>query len=79
MIFTTQGFLEVTVQSWLEWDFNPQPLNSVQTLLPTGLSRREFNSHSEPIFPGYSNFIYLFGIHITFWPFPSSVATFVLS
>ena len=30
MIFTTEGFLEVAIESWPEWDFNPQPLNFVQ-------------------------------------------------
>ena len=32
MVFTTEGFLEVAIESWPEWDFNPRPLNSVQTL-----------------------------------------------
>ena len=35
MVFTTEGFLEVAIESWPEWDLNPQPLNSVQTLLLT--------------------------------------------
>ena len=32
MVFTTEGFLEVAIESWPEWDLNPRPLNSVQTL-----------------------------------------------
>ena len=32
MVFNTEGFLEVATESWREWDFNPRPLNSVQTL-----------------------------------------------
>ena len=32
MVFTTEEFLEVAVESWPEWDLNPRPLNSVQTL-----------------------------------------------
>ena len=32
MVFTTEGFLEVAIESLPEWDFNPQPLNSVQVL-----------------------------------------------
>ena len=32
MVFTTEELLEVAIESWPEWDFNPQPLNSVQTL-----------------------------------------------
>ena len=32
MVFTTEGFLEVAIESWPEWDMNPRPLNSVQTL-----------------------------------------------
>ena len=30
MVFTTEGFLEVAIESWPEWDLNPQPLNSIQ-------------------------------------------------
>ena len=30
MVFTTEGFLEVAIQSWPKWDLNPQPLNSIQ-------------------------------------------------
>ena len=29
MVFTTEGFFEVTIESWPEWDLNPRPLNSV--------------------------------------------------
>ena len=32
MVFTTEGFLEVAIENWPEWDLNPRPLNSVQTL-----------------------------------------------
>ena len=32
MVFTTEGFLEVAIESWPEWDLNPRPLNSVQML-----------------------------------------------
>ena len=32
MIFATEGFFEVDIESWPEWDLNPRPLNSVQTL-----------------------------------------------
>ena len=32
VIFTAEGFLEVAIESWLEWDLNQRPLNSVQTL-----------------------------------------------
>ena len=31
-VFTTEGFFEVTIESWPEWYLNPRPLNSVQTL-----------------------------------------------
>ena len=26
MVFTTEGLLEVAIESWPEWDLNPQPL-----------------------------------------------------
>ena len=33
MAFATEGFFEVDIESWPEWDLNPRPLNSVvQTL-----------------------------------------------
>ena len=32
MVFTTEGSLEVAIESWPEWDLNPRPLNFVQTL-----------------------------------------------
>ena len=57
MVFTTDGFFEVAIESWPEWELNPQPLNSVQTLYPTDLSGHEFNLHSEPTLYSYSNLI----------------------
>ena len=33
MVFTTEGFLEVAIESWPEWNFNPRPLNSVQNII----------------------------------------------
>ena len=57
MVFTTEGFFEVAIESWSEWDLNLQPLNSVQTLYPTELSSHELNSHSQPTLYSYSNFI----------------------
>ena len=32
MEFTTEGFFEGAIESCSEWDLNPRPLNSVQTL-----------------------------------------------
>ena len=32
MVFTTEGFFEVAIETWPEWDLNPQPLNFVQML-----------------------------------------------
>ena len=32
MVFTTEGYLKVTIESWSEWDLKPRPLNSVQIL-----------------------------------------------
>ena len=57
MVFITEGFFEVAIESWPEWDLNPRPLNSVQTLSLTELSGHELNSHSEPTLYSYSNFI----------------------
>ena len=38
MVFTAEGFFEVALESWPEWDLNPRPLNSAQTLNPFDLS-----------------------------------------
>ena len=32
MVFTTEGILEVAIESSPEWDLNPRPLDSVHTL-----------------------------------------------
>ena len=32
MVLTTEGFFELAIESWPEWDLSPRPLNSVQTL-----------------------------------------------
>ena len=32
MAFTTDRLFEVAIESWHEWDMNPRPLNSVQTV-----------------------------------------------
>ena len=32
MVFTTEGFFEVAIESWSRWDLNPRPVNSVQML-----------------------------------------------
>ena len=34
MVFTNEGFVEVAIESWPDWDLNPRPrpLTSVQTL-----------------------------------------------
>ena len=32
MVFTTEGFFEVAIESWHELDLNHRPLNSVQML-----------------------------------------------
>ena len=29
IVFTTEGFFEVAIESWPKWDLNPRPLNSV--------------------------------------------------
>ena len=32
MVFTTEGFFKVTIESWPEWGLNPRPMNPVPTL-----------------------------------------------
>ena len=31
MVFTTEGFLEVAIESWPEWDLNSRPLRMSST------------------------------------------------
>ena len=33
MVFITEGFSEVALESWPQWDLNPRPLNSVQNYI----------------------------------------------
>ena len=33
MVFTTEGFFKIAIESWPEWDLNPQPQNSVIFIL----------------------------------------------
>ena len=32
MVFTTEGLLEVAIESWPEWDLNPRPVSSIGQL-----------------------------------------------
>ena len=32
MVFTTERFFEAAIENWPEWDLNPRPMNTVQTL-----------------------------------------------
>ena len=32
IVFITEGFFEIAIESWPEWDLNPRPLNFTQTL-----------------------------------------------
>ena len=38
MVFTTEYhvYIEVGIESWPEWDLNPRPLNSVETIYIEG-------------------------------------------
>ena len=78
IVFTTEGFWQVAIESWPEGDLNQRLLNSVQTLQSTELWDHELNSHSEPTLHSYSNFISLFSVHVPFQRLPSSRATFAL-
>ena len=69
MVFTTEAFFEVAIESLPEWDLNPQQLNSVHMLKPTNLSGHDFNLHSEPNFYSYSNFLVC-----SVWSFISAIA-----
>ena len=31
-LFTTEGFIEAALESWPEWDLDPQPLISIKTV-----------------------------------------------
>ena len=31
MVFTTEGFLKVAIESWPEWNLNPRPLDKRET------------------------------------------------
>ena len=31
-LFTTEGLFKAAIESWPQWDLNPQPLNSIHML-----------------------------------------------
>ena len=70
MVFITEGFFEVAIESWPGWDLNPRPLNSVQMLYPTELSGQLCTA--TPI----SWFVQC---HISFRLLSASVVTFVFN
>ena len=53
MVFTTEQFLEVVTESQTEWDLNPRPLNSVQTLKLTELSGQYIYIYIHIVIYGY--------------------------
>ena len=71
MVFITEGFFEVAIESWPEWDLNPRPLNSVQSYQAMSSTCTQSQlCTATPI----SSFVQC---HISFWLLPSSVAMFV--
>ena len=61
--------------SWPEWDVNPRPLNSVQTLSYQTMSLTRTYSQLCTATPVSSRFVQG---RISYRPLPSSVATFIL-
>ena len=55
-----EGFFEVAIESWSEWDWISSPLNSVQTLQPTELSGHKINPTIR------ANFVQLLQFHCLF-------------
>ena len=60
MAFITDRFFEVAIESWPEWDLNPEPPNSIQTMSSTCTQSQL--STATPI----SSFVQC---HISFWLF----------
>ena len=66
ILFTTERFLEVAIESCPEWDLNPRPLNPVQTLQPIKLSGHEFNSHFVQLLQFHLLFIVRFRFYFSY-------------
>ena len=47
MVFTTEGFLEVAIESWPEWDLNPRPLYIYIYVKYSRLSRQTDHGQTE--------------------------------
>ena len=76
MVFTSEGLLEVAIESRPEWDLNPQPLNSVQMLCR--LSDQAMSSTRTQSQLCTATPISLFAqCLISFRLLPASVATFI--
>ena len=74
MVCTTEGFFKVAIESWPEWDLNPQPLNSVRR--SNRLSYQAMSSTCTQIQLCTTIPMSLFvQCHISFRLLPSSVAT----
>ena len=77
MVFTTEGFFEVAIESWPEWDLNPRLRNSVQTsnrLSYQAMSSTRTQSQLCTATP-ISSFVQC---KVSFRLLPSSAATFIL-
>ena len=60
MVFITDRFFEVAIESWPEWDLNPEPLNSIQAM--SSICTHRQLSTATPT----SSFVQC---HISFWLF----------
>ena len=66
---TTEGFFEVAMESWPEWDLNPRLMNSVQAMCSTCTHSQHCTATPISL---------LAQCQISFRLLPSSVATFIL-
>ena len=77
MVFTTKGFFQVAMESCPEWDLNPRLLNPFRR--SNRLSYQAMSSTRTQSQLYTATLILLFAqCQISFRPFPSSAATFVL-
>ena len=77
MIFTSEGFFEVVIEGWPEWDLNSRPLNSVQTLYR--LSYQAISStRTQSQLCKAAPISWFVQCQISCRLLPSSVATFIL-
>ena len=82
LVFTTEGLLEIAIESWPEWDLNPTTTEFCSDALTDWAIKPWVQLALRANFVQllqFPNFMSLFSVHVSFRSLPSSATTFALS